>query len=81
MSSKKKWQSPEYKTLSSLNQQESAAEPCFPRLIQSMPTCNTIQLFRVPRICNISWPQQRVCVARNVPQRTIQCSHKVRTLS
>jgi len=81
MSNKKKWQSPEYKTLSSLNQPKTAAAPCIPRLIQSLPSCNPIQIFRVPAICNVSWPQRRVCLARNVPQRTIQCSHKARTLS
>ncbi len=73
MSGKEKWRKPLYNLLFD--------DDCDDDKKKKFPWCKPYWLTRVPKKCNPRWPQARVCRSRKVPQRTIQCTHKVRTLS
>ena len=76
---KKEWQKP---TILSLSLESAGHEQvCLFPFPLGGSLCKPLNLIRVPQLCNPVWPQARVCRRRKVPQRTIRCSHKAKTLS
>lgn len=80
---KKSWETPVMHTLGfgSDAYAQSNRKLCRFPFPQSINNCQPITLIRVPLACNKSWPQAQVCRSRRVPQRTIRCTHKAKTLS
>jgi len=77
--STKEWKTP---TVTPLSYQGDGHEKiCAFPFPFGIPSCKPIIIMRVPEICNPAWPQAQVCRLRRVPQRTIRCTHKSRTLS
>ena len=81
---KKLWQKPEMKSLNEYHDEDKRNTLTLALMLPLLllkKKCKSLSLACAPQIWNPSWPQSRVCQAHQVPQRTIRCTHKAKTLS